>query len=132
SHDGERLGHKQTDAGSLSLPGLGNVDAFECCVIANVVGRVAVRRLPFQLALVEIDGCEHAVRRLRNGYSIDGQREADPRRNRASSPGETCPFGGLRRLGRAAVAWPKNLPELTSADAGHVANIGEFAGRFDK
>src|SRR5262245_50711072 len=47
-----------------------NVDPFERRVVPDVVGRVAVRDLPDDLAFVEADGADAAVRRLCNRQAL--------------------------------------------------------------
>ena len=60
--DDERFRHKQTDASALS--GLGNVHSSQRGVVSDGVGCVAMRNLPHEFTLVEIDRRHHTVRRL--------------------------------------------------------------------
>ena len=55
SHDDERLRHEQPDALRAQLSRLRHIDSFERGMIPYVVRRVAMRRLPHQLAAIEID-----------------------------------------------------------------------------
>src|SRR5262245_54170255 len=55
AHDDECLGDHQADAGGPRLSGFRDVDALQRSVIANVVGRVAVRHLPRDVAAIEVD-----------------------------------------------------------------------------
>src|SRR5262245_58475521 len=54
AHDDQRLGDHQSDGAVLSC--LGNVHSFKQRVIADHIRRVAMRNLPCQLTLVQIDG----------------------------------------------------------------------------
>src|SRR5260221_3318506 len=64
AHHDERLRHHQTDAAGGYLARLWNVHAAQRWMIADVVRRVAVRHLPDDVAAIEIEGGDRAVRRL--------------------------------------------------------------------
>ena len=57
-----------------ALAGAGNRHALERGMLLHVVGRFAVGDLPFDLALVEIDGADPAVRRLAEGKAANVER----------------------------------------------------------
>ena len=88
---------------AAALAGLRNVHALQRGMIAHVVRRVAVRHLPHQLAAIEIDRGEHAVRRLHDRQPLHGQAAlAAGRRVRRRRPAPRA--GGWRRLPAAARA----------------------------
>src|SRR5437660_12242095 len=68
AHDDERLRHDDADIARLS--GLRNIDAAEHLAVADVVGCIAVRRRPFERALVEIDADNDAVRRFEDRQTL--------------------------------------------------------------
>ena len=63
-------------------------EALERGMFLDVVGRLAVRDLPADLALVEIDRADPAVRRLAERKPSDAQAAADspPRRRAGAAP----------------------------------------------
>src|SRR5262245_27954801 len=73
AHHHERLRHHETDAGRPRLTGLRNSLPAERRMVANVVGRVAVRHLPDNVAAIEIDRGDRAVWRLENRDPVDRQ-----------------------------------------------------------
>src|SRR5206468_812804 len=79
----------QSDAAGAGLSRLRNGQSFERRVIADVVGRVAVRDLPEDLAAIEVHGGDRAVRRLQDGDAVDGEAAgtASGRRCRCSRGG---------------------------------------------
>ena len=120
-------------------------------VIADRVRRVAVRHLPHQLAVVEIDRGEHAVRRLDERQTLHGQaaaaaacrrrrrrrRRAAPRRGAAAAARRRVRRGraaaaALRRVGRAAEARAFALDERLPRGARDVADVGEPGRRLDQ
>ena len=118
-------------------------------MIADVVRRVAVRHLPQQLAAIEVDRREHAVRRLHDraaparsvrrpeAQQVDRRcagRRRGRRRRRCSGRRCRCRRGfglrdGARRIGGAAVAGPEHFDERLAGDAAHVADVGEARRR---
>src|SRR5215510_31283 len=65
----ERLGHQRADDAGLTGPR--DLDAFEGRVIPDVVGRVAVRDLPDDLAFIQAEGSYAAVRWLRERQTLN-------------------------------------------------------------
>src|SRR5215470_6945568 len=68
--DQQRLGHERAD--DPVLAGAWNRHTFQRSVIPDVIRRVAVRDLPEDLALVETDRADAAVRRLDDRQALDG------------------------------------------------------------
>ena len=66
------------------LPGARNGQPFERRVVADVVRRFAVRDLPEDLALVQIDRADARVRRLEQRQSLHGRARRRPRLPRAA------------------------------------------------
>ena len=101
--------------------------------LRTLSGRVAVRHLPHQLAAVEIDGREHAVRRLHDRQSLDVQTAAGARAGSAGGaadrPVERAGEPGLSLTCGASAALPNPGPSFNRncwpGDARDVANIGE-------
>src|SRR5688572_20591557 len=73
SGNDQRLRDERSDAPLTS--GARNRQALERRMIADVVRRFAVCDLPEQLALVQIDGADTAVRRLDQREPLDRRRE---------------------------------------------------------
>jgi hypothetical protein len=86
--------------------------------VADVVRRVAVRHLPLQLTLVEIDRREHAVRRLYDRQTLDLQTATTTARAAAS---------GARRPGRARASSCR--ASATSAAAAAASSSSRFRRR---
>src|SRR5262245_63035499 len=86
--DQQRLGHERADDPVLS--GAWNRHTFQRGVITDVIRRVAVRDLPEDLALVETDGADAAVRRLDDWQPLDRDRRS------AFSTTATCRRRGNR------------------------------------
>src|SRR5262245_62271696 len=107
-------------------------------MIPNVVRRIARRRLPHDLAAVEIDRGHHPVRRFVNWQSLNGEayvgcggiaataralsRRLEIRRRERFS----------RAVCRTAIARSKNLAERSAGQARHVANIRESLRGLDE
>ena len=110
-------------------PVFGIVRPFQRRMIAHAVRRVAVRHLPQQFAAIELDGGEHAVRRLHDRQPL--HREPAGRKFRRALPpfrkpwlstaaaGAPAPLRRLcdraRRIRCAAVAWSEHFDERLAA-----------------
>src|SRR4029450_5687092 len=71
--DDERLGDEHANAAALA--GLRDVHALERGIVANVVRGVAVRYLPLERAVLEVDGGHHTIRRLEDRESVEALHE---------------------------------------------------------
>src|SRR6185436_10981004 len=74
--DHERLGDEHTNAAGAAAgagrpAGARDVQALERGIVLDRIGRVAVRDLPYQFTLVEIDRADAAVRRLDQRQALD-------------------------------------------------------------
>ena len=102
-------------------------------MVANVVGGVAVRHLPHELAAIEIDRRQHAVRRFHDRQSLHREAGARTVGRLPSRRGQRLLLlRPLRRVGRAAVARPHHLTEFLSRKPRHVADVGESFRRRDE
>ena len=112
ANDDERLGHDHADVPLLA--GLRDVHAFQRGMIAHRVGRIAVRRRPHQLTLVEVDADDLAVRRLDDRQTLYGRAEstAAARRSGAASAGR-C----RKRLKMICTVWTSGYSIAFSASS---------------
>ena len=129
------------------LTGLRNVQTLQRRMIADVVRRVAVRHLPGDLAAIQVDRRDGAVRRLENRQALDERvrpPQRPPPRGRRAAPqprrGATPAARGSRRLrlrlrdrarriSGAAVARSEHFDERPAGDARHVADVREVRRR---
>ena len=95
-------------------------------MVADVVGRVAVRRLPHDFAAIEIDRREQTVGRLDDRQALHVQAggcgdcrlldETGSRGWRGRASRFSRALCGARRVGGAAVTGSEDFPERLSAD----------------
>src|SRR5206468_6966829 len=135
------------------LARLRNVHVFEQRMVADHVRRVSVRDLPHEVAAIEVDRVEHAVRRLEERQTLYLQAEAATaacwrrtgragrRCSRAASAGSRARGRSrawrsastpLRRVGRAPEAGAFPFHEWLTGRSRDVANVREPCRRFDE
>src|SRR5579885_1497036 len=85
--DDQRLGDQHADTSVHA--GVADVAAFQGGMIADVVRSLAVGHLPFECALIEINGRDHTVRRLHYRQALNQKTAASAASaaRRAASPG---------------------------------------------
>ena len=121
-------------------------------MVAHDIGRIAVRRLPENLAFGEADRTDQAVRRLHERQSLDGRAAASAtrssrcalrwRRSRLASAARgsggvrrrlvTAPSRRLRKISRAAEPGPLGHAERLPRLARYVTDIREPGRRLDE
>ncbi len=72
ARDHQVLGHQGADI-EARLAGAGHVDALERRIVADRIGRVAMRDLPDDVTLVHVDRADGRVRRLQQRQALDGE-----------------------------------------------------------
>src|SRR5512143_36189 len=98
THYDQRLGDNQPDGAVLA--GLRNIPVLQRRMVAHNIRRIAVRNLPGDLTLVEIDSREQSVWRLQDGEALHLQGSGAASTTRCRS--RSC--WGLGR-GRRAPSW---------------------------
>src|SRR5688572_2941843 len=128
--DDQRLGNQHADA--AALPGLRDRETLELRVVADVVGRVAVRHLPLQVALGQVDRSQDTIGRLDHRQPfhsvVDGGRRSA--RSATSGGGNGRGWRGPPgRVGVGARAGRFTQPERLAHDARLIRNVREARGR---
>src|SRR6266850_4334993 len=108
-------------------------------MISDNVRRVAMCHAPHDLAAIQIDCRQRAIRWFHNGQPLNIQARGSPRRSRLRGRIGCCRWRSLvlRSLGsaaisRAAVARAEYNAELFTADSFDVTNIRETGRRSDE
>src|SRR6266851_1954750 len=97
ARDDQRPGDHRPDDASLARAG--NVEALERRVVPDVVGRIAVRNLPDDLALVQIDRADAPVRRLHDRQAL-ARESWTPSLAAAAGPAPSRRSRGIWRIAR--------------------------------
>ena len=93
ARDHQRFRGQRADA-TERLTGSRNRDALERRIVLDVVRRLAVRHLPGDLAFIEIDRGDAAVRRLDDRQTLHGQPGRSAFAAAAASAAAAAPGGG--------------------------------------
>ena len=113
-----------TSSPTLPLcPVFGMFNPFERRVVADVVRRVAVRRLPQQVAAIEIDSGDQPVRRLDERQPLHVERRNLRRAWRGWRRSRQILARAIAGVGGAAIAWSPGFAERLPLHAAQVADI---------
>ena len=111
------------------LAGVGNVHALQSGMIANRIGRLAIRHLPLDVAAIEIDRRDYRVRRLHDRKPLHGQAPTAG----AAGRGSGCTCGRAASGCGASAALPNPGPSDTRNSVSfrpmHIANVGKSRRR---
>src|SRR5262249_14650531 len=144
AEDDERLRHHQSNAPLLT--GLRDVEPAKRRMITNLVRRVAMRHLPHQVATIQIECREDAVRRLHDRQALHIESAATAARGRRTGGRWSSSFFGLhaellqfslartelRRVSRGSKSRALVDAERPAGDPGHVTNVRESLRRFNE